>query len=288
MVTVRKTRSDHVRENRRPDTKCEGTQEASLDQGGGKGRRASSVGGRRGRRKTRLDREAEQTFGPFGGQKDRAGRDRYPAGSPQRTEGGSGLSLPEFLVHGPWPRHQSAGARLGKDAYRHSTRDFSALVRLPEAPRLSHQIPDRRFFRRRTRRYLHRHRVGRLMPKNEMTSRNARPMRGSYASSRSSSVICNNGSRRRSCGPSSCSKAAMPPARAAPSRRSPRRSARACSGSSPFPLLPIGTRPRSSSSATSSISRPEAKSSSSTAAGTTVPASSMSWASVRLTSIGAS
>src|ERR1700727_855515 len=80
--------------------------------------------------------------------KDRAGRDRHPAGSPQRAEGGSGLSLPQFLVHRPWPRHQSAGARLGKDAYRHSTRDFSALVRLPEAPRLSHQIPDRRFFQR--------------------------------------------------------------------------------------------------------------------------------------------
>src|ERR1700733_8213744 len=64
MVTVRKTRSDHVRENRRPDTKCKGAQEASLDQGGGKGRGASSVGGRRGRRKTRIDREAEQTFLP--------------------------------------------------------------------------------------------------------------------------------------------------------------------------------------------------------------------------------
>ena len=68
--------------------------------------------------------------------------------------------FPNSLVHRPWPRHQSARARLGKDAYRHSTRDFSALVRLPEAPWLSHQIPDRRFFQRHARRYQHRHRLG--------------------------------------------------------------------------------------------------------------------------------
>ena len=53
--------------------------------------------GRGGRGKTRVDREAEQTFGPFGGQKDRAGRDRHPAGSPQWPEGSSGLPLPNSL-----------------------------------------------------------------------------------------------------------------------------------------------------------------------------------------------
>ena len=50
-----------------------------------------------------------------------------------------------------------------EDAHRHSAGDLPALVRLPEAPRLSHQISDRRFSRRRSGRHRHRHRLGALM-----------------------------------------------------------------------------------------------------------------------------
>ena len=85
------------------------------------------------------------------------------------------------------------------------------------------------------------------------------------------------GQDTRVCGSSSCSKAATPPARAAPSRRSPNASARASSGSSPCRRRPTAKRRRCSCSATSSNFRPPARSSSSTAAGTTAPASNTSW-----------
>ena len=94
--------------------------------------------------------------------KDRAGRDRHPAGSPQRTEGGSGLSLPEFLVHRPWPRHQSAGARLGEHTDGHSKGNIPALDRLPETAGLSHRLPDHRLPGRHAGRHRHHHCLGRL------------------------------------------------------------------------------------------------------------------------------
>src|ERR1700727_790286 len=160
MVIGRKTRCRHVRKNQWPDTERKRTSAASLPQGGGKGRGASSVDGRGGRGKTRINREAEQAFWALGTAKDRTRLERNPAGSPQWPEGGSGLSLPQFLVHRPGPRRQSARAGLGKDAHWHSTRNFPTLVRLPEAARLSHQLPGRRFSGRHARRYLHHHCMG--------------------------------------------------------------------------------------------------------------------------------
>src|SRR5260370_9330962 len=71
-------------------------------------------------------------------------------------------------------------------------------------------------------------------------------------------------------------------ARAARSRRSRKRSAHACFAWSPFPHRRIAKRRNYSFSGICSIFRLQARSRSSTVAGTTAPASNMSWASVRL------
>ena len=71
--------------------------------------------------------------------------------------------FPNYAVHRQRPRHQSAGAGLGEDAYGNSAGNLQALVRLSEAARLPDPLSGRRFSGRRAGRYRHCHRLGRLI-----------------------------------------------------------------------------------------------------------------------------
>jgi hypothetical protein len=56
-----------------------------------------------------------------------------------------GLSLPQPAVHGQGASHQSAGARLGKDAHRRAERNLSTVEKVLSAAGLQAESTDRGF-----------------------------------------------------------------------------------------------------------------------------------------------